>query len=86
MDNKIYLTRPNKENAATEDEVKGIEKSALSEFSRKKDVYIVEKFPIRFFQYATKIKIEKVSEPDATLSELANTQLFKITTTNNIFE
>ncbi len=84
-DNKIYFTRYNKELEATEDEIKRFEKSALSDFDRGKQVFIIEKFPKKFFNLATKIKLEKVEEPDSTLSELSNSRLFKVVSAFSIY-
>lgn len=86
LDNKIYFTRPNKDEMAKEDEIKRFEKSALSDFSRGKEVYIIEKFPKNFFYFATKIRLEKVTEPVPSLSEASNSHLFKVVTTHNIYE
>lgn len=85
MDNKIYLTRFNKGKEANEDEVKRFEKSALSAFARGKEVYIIEKFPKKFFQLATKIRIEKVVDNVSSLSALSNSRLFKVVLTGSIY-
>lgn len=86
MDNKVYFTRFNKEKEANEDEIRRFEKSALSDFGRGKEVYIIEKFPKKFFQLATKIRIEKVAETVASLSAISNTRLFKVISTCSIYE
>lgn len=86
MDNKIYFTRVNKEKAANEDEIKRFEKSAISDFSRGKEVYIIEKFPKKFFHLATKIRIEKVVDPVSSLSALSNSRLFRVVSANSMYE
>lgn len=86
MDNMIYFTRPNKEKEASEDEVKSFEKYATSDFNRGKEVYIIEKFPKRFFYFATKIRLKKVVDYVSSLSALSNSRLFKVIFTNNIYE
>lgn len=86
MDNIVYHTRSNKDVAASEDDVKRFEKTALADFARGKKVYLIEAFPKKFFYYATKIRLEKVSEPVASLSELSNSQLFKVVSTHNIYQ
>ena len=86
MDNKIYFTRANKNIAANEDEIKQFEKSTLSNFSKKKEVYIIERFPKKFYYYATKIRIEKVAKRDSFLSPLSNSRLFQVFPTQSIFE
>jgi len=86
MDNKIYFTRLNKEKGASEDEVKSFEKSAISDFRRGKEVYIIEKFPKKFFYYATQIRLEKVVDSVSSLSALSNSRLFKVVSTPNIHE
>lgn len=78
IDNKVYFTRFNKGKEASEDEIQRFEKSALSDFSRGKEVYIIEKFPKKFFSYATRIRLEKVEEPVSTLSAVSNSRLFKV--------
>lgn len=78
IDNKIYFTRFNKGKAASEEEIQLFEKSALSDFTRGKEVYIIEKFPKKFFSHATKIRLEKVDEPVSSLSALSNSRLFKV--------
>ncbi len=80
----IYLTRPNKETEADEDDIKRFEKSAISNFNLGNRVYLIEKFPKKFFQLATKIRIEKASEHFSSLSEQSNSMLFKVFLTNNI--
>jgi hypothetical protein len=85
MDNKVYLTRANKEKVATEDEVKQFEKSAIAQLSKGKDVYLIEAFPNKFFGYATRIRLEKEVVSVSTLTETANTQLFKVVATGNIY-
>ncbi len=86
MDNKIYLTRRNEELVATEDDIKLFEKSALFEFAKGNDVYIIEKFPIKFFGHATKIRLQKVSVPVSSLSEESNSRLFKVVSAHSIYE
>jgi hypothetical protein len=86
MDDTIYFTRLNKEKEASEDEIKSFEKSAISDFSKGKEVYIIEKFPKKFFYFATKIKIEKVVDPVPSLSTLSNSRLFKVVSTGSIYE
>lgn len=83
MGNRIYITRPNKEKEANQEEIKQVEKSAISYFNRGNQVYIIEKFPKKFFQLAAKIRIEKVIEPVSSLSKLSNSRLFKISLANN---
>ena len=86
MDNKIYFTRPNSTQEATEDEVKRFEKSALADFSRGKEVYIIEQFPRKFFGYATKIRLEKVIEPTIALSPVSNSFLYRVVSTHSMYE
>ena len=86
MDNKIYFTRLNKGKPATEDEIKRFEKSALSDLGRRKEVYIIEKFPKKFFYFATKIRLEKVVESVSSLSAVSNSRLFKVVSTHSIYE
>ncbi|MFH0954811.1 MAG: hypothetical protein V1777_01795 [Candidatus Micrarchaeota archaeon] len=86
MDNKVYFTRTKKDEAADEDEIFRFEKSALSDIGRGKDVYIIEQFPRKFFNYAAKIKLEKVIEPVVTLSELSNSRLFHVTSRHSLYE
>lgn len=86
MDNKIYFTRTKKDVVADEDEIFRFEKSALSDIGRGKDVYIIEQFPKKFFNYAAKIKLEKVTEQDITLSELSNSRLFRVTSRHSLYE
>lgn len=76
--NKVYFTRFNEDKIASENEIHSFEKSALSDFTRGKEVYIIEKFPKKFFGYATKIKLEKVEESVSSLSAIANSRLFKV--------
>ena len=78
VDNKIYFTRQNKEEEATEENIRHFEKSAISDVQRGKEVFIIEKFPKKFFQLATRIRIEKVVENIPSLSVKSNTRLFKI--------
>lgn len=86
MENAIYFTRPNKDVAASEDDVKRFEKSAIADFGRGKKVFIIEAFPKKFFFYATKIRLEKTTEPVAALSELSNSRLFKVVSTHSIYQ
>lgn len=86
MDNKIYFTRFNRGKEANEDEVKRFEKSAISDIGRGKQVYIIEKYPKKFFQLATRIRIEKVAETVASLSAISNARLFKVILTGSIYE
>ena len=86
MMNKVYFTRAKKNEIADEDEIFRFEKSALSDIGRGKDVYIIEQFPKKFFHYAGKIKLEKVTEPDATLSEADNLRLFRVTSRHSMYE
>lgn len=86
MDNKIYFTRFNKGKEANEDDIKRFEKSAISDLRRGKEVYIIEKFPKKFFQLATKIRIEKVIDPVSSLSAISNSRLFKVISTCSIYE
>ncbi|MDO8625769.1 MAG: hypothetical protein Q7R47_06815 [Candidatus Diapherotrites archaeon] len=86
MDNKIYVTRENKERVATEDEIKRFEKSALADFAKGKDVYLIEAFPNKFFGYATKIRLERVMIGISTLSDESNSHLFKVVATGSIYE
>ena len=85
MGSKVYFTRPNKGKEASEDEIKSFEKSALADFSQGKDVYIIEKFPKRFFHFATKIQIEKVIEPVSSLSAVSNSRLFKVVARHGLY-
>jgi len=85
MGTRVYVTRPNKEKEADQDEIKKFEKSALSYFGRGNQVYIIEKFPKKFFQLATKIRIEKATEPVSSLSALSNSRLFKVILTNKFY-
>ena len=85
MGNDIYFTRVNKGKEANEDEIRKFEKSALSDFGRGNKVFIIEKFPKKFFQLATRIKIEKVVEPVSSLSVLSNSRLFKVVSANIIY-
>ncbi|HLD58865.1 MAG TPA: hypothetical protein VI977_04470 [archaeon] len=86
MNDRIYFTRANKEKAATPEEIRVFEKSALADFDKGKEVYIIEKFPKKFFYFATKIKIEKVEEPISTLSAASNSMLFKVVSANSLYE
>ncbi len=86
MSDRIYFTRANKEKEADEDEIRSFEKSALSDFKRGKEVYIIEKFPKKFFHLATKIRIEKVVERVSSLSPLSNSRLFRVISANSIYE
>ncbi len=86
MTNKVFFTRPNNEQEASEEEVIRFEKSALADVHRGRDVYIIEQFPRKFFGYATKIRLEKVIQPVATLSELSNSRLYRVVSTHNIYE
>jgi len=85
MSNRIYFTRANKEKEADEGEIKSFEKSALSDFKRGKEVYIIEKFPKKFFHLATKIRIEKVVGNVSSLSPLSNSRLFQVFSANSIY-
>jgi|SRR3989338_5124414 len=85
MNDKIYFTRANKEKEADEDEIKSFEKCALSDFKRGNEVYIIEKFPKKFFHLATKIKIEKVVENVSSLSPISNSRLFRVVSANSIY-
>lgn len=84
--NKIYVTRQNKEKEANEEEIKDFEKTAMADFKKGKDVYLIEKFPKKFYYFATKIRIEKVVEPVSSLSAVSNSRLFKVISTDNIYE
>jgi len=84
--NKIYITRPNKDTEATPEEIQRFEKTTLADFGRGKDVYLIEKFPKRFFIHATKIKLEKVDEPVSTLSDESNSRLFRVLSTYSIYQ
>ena len=86
INNKIYFTRPNKDEEANEDDIKSFEKTAIADVNRGKEVFIIEKFPKKFFYMATKIRIEKVDEPVAALSDLANSRLFKVVSNNSLYE
>ena len=86
MDNKIYFTRTNKDQEANEEEIKRFEKSALADFGRGNEVFIIEKLPKKFFHYATKVRIEKVDESDPSLSELSNSMLFQVFSTHSMYE
>ncbi|MBN1941429.1 MAG: hypothetical protein JW772_04580 [Candidatus Diapherotrites archaeon] len=86
MDNRVYLTRPNKEKEASDEEIKIFEKSALSGVNKGKEVYLIEKFPKRFFCHATRIKLEKVTENVSTLSALSNSRLFKVVSVQGRWE
>lgn len=86
MDNKIYFTRTKKDEPADEEEIHRFEKSALSDIGRGHDVYIIELFPKRFFNYAIKIKLEKVTEIDSSQSEDANSRLFRVTSRHSLYE
>ena len=86
MDNKIYFTRRNKGKEATNENIRHFEKSALSDIQRGKEVFIIEKFPKKFFQLATRIRIEKVVENVPLLSSRANARLFKVFRTGSIYE
>jgi len=85
MDNRVFFTRPNKGKEASEEEIRRFEKSALSDFSQGKEVFIIEKFPKRFFHHATKIRLEKVTEPIPSLSALSNSRLFKVVSTYSLY-
>ncbi len=85
MGSRIYITRPNKAKEANQDEIKQFEKTALSYAGRGNQVYLIERFPKKFFQFATKIKIEKVIEPISSLSALSNSRLFKVVLTHNTY-
>jgi len=86
LDNRVYYTRPNKEKAATEDEIIRFEKFVLADIHRGKQFFIIEEFPIKFFGYATKIRLQKVMEPVGTLSEESNGRLYKVVSTSSIYE
>jgi len=86
LSNKVYFTRPNKDTEASEDEIKDFEKSAIANFSKGKEVFIIEKFPKKFFYFATKIRIEKVAENVSTLSVVSNSRLFKVFSTYSMYE
>lgn len=86
MINDIYFTRENKNTEANAEEVQKFERSALLDFGRGNRVFLIEKFPKRFYQLATRIKLEKVNEPVLTLSALSNSRLFKIVTANSIYD
>lgn len=84
MDNRIYITRMNKDEQANSDDIRRFEKSAISEIGRGKKVFIIEKFPQKFFQLATRVRIEKTVEKVASLSAASNAKLFKVLLTGNI--
>ena len=86
MPNEIYFTRYNKDQEATGDDIRRFEKSAISDMGRGKKVFIIEKFPKKFFQLATKIRIEKVEEKVSSLSVASNSRLFKVIRTGSILE
>jgi len=82
--NKVYLTRPNKEKAASEDEIRQLERSANSYFNMGKEVYIVEKFPKNFFYFATKIRLQKVVDRVKSMPAISNAMLFRIVPSNSM--
>lgn len=86
MQHQVFFTRPNKDVAASQEDILRFEKSALSDLGRGKEVYIIELFPRRFFSYAVKIRLEKVVEPIASLPALSNQHLFRVFSTNSIYE
>jgi len=86
MFNDIYFTREKKNQEASVEEIQKFERSAIMDFGRGNRVYIIEKFPKKFYQLATRIKLEKVMEPVATLSELSNSRLFKVVSANSLYE
>lgn len=86
INNKIYFTRPNKDKEASEDDIKQFEKTAIADVNRGKEVYIIEKFPKKFFYMATKIRIEKAEENVASLSALSNSRLFRVFSNNSLYE
>ena len=86
MINDVYFTRENKNIEANSEEVLKFERSAVLDFGRGNRVFIIEKFPKKFFQFATRIKLEKVIEPLSTLSPLSNSRLFKVVSANSIME
>lgn len=86
MDNAVYCTRLHEDKAADQDEIKRFEKTALSNFNRGKKVFLIEQFPKQFWYFATKIRLEKVEQPVATLSAVSNSRLFKVISTNSIYE
>ncbi|HIH33534.1 MAG TPA: hypothetical protein HA227_04780 [Candidatus Diapherotrites archaeon] len=85
MRKDVYFTRTHKGKEANEDEVREFERSALSDFGRGNKVFIIEKFPKKFFQLATRIKLEKVDEPVSSLSALSNSRLFRVVSANSIY-
>ncbi len=85
MDNKIYFTRHNKEKEANTDDIRRFEKSAIADICRGKEVFIIEKYPKKFFQLATRIRIEKAVETVASLSATSNARLFKVILTGSIY-
>ncbi len=85
MVNTVYFTRHNKEEEANADDIRRFEKSAISDIGRGKIVFIIEKYPKKFFQLATRIRIEKVVEKVASLSALSNSRLFKVILTGDIY-
>ncbi len=82
----MYCTRQNKGVEATEDDIRRFEKSAIANIGQGKEVYLIEKYPKRFFHRATRIRIEKVAEKVASLSKGSNARLFKVFLTGNIYE
>lgn len=85
MDNKVYLTRNNKNREADGDDIKRFEKTAIADINRGREVYLIEKYPKKFFQLATRIRIEKVAEIVASLPAISNARLFKVFLTNSIY-
>jgi hypothetical protein len=81
----IYFTRENKNKEASAEEVGKFERSAISDFGRGNRVFIIEKFPKKFYQFAALIKLEKAIEPVSTLSALSNSRLFKVVLANRIY-
>ena len=82
----IYFTRENKNKEASAEEIRKFERSAISDFGRGNRVFIIEKFPKKFYQLSTRLKLEKVMEPVSTLSGLSNSRLFKVVSANSIYE
>ncbi|MBI4053225.1 MAG: hypothetical protein HY394_04260 [Candidatus Diapherotrites archaeon] len=83
--NRIYLKRPNDEKEASEDDIRQLERSAIAGFNMGKEVYIIEKFPKKFFYFATKIRIEKVADRVASLSAVSNSRLFRVVPSHSVY-
>ena len=65
---------------------KNISKALITIYDKPAISYIIEKFPKRFFYFATQIRIEKVVSSVSSLSRLSNSRLFKVISKNSIHE